>query len=114
MQEVAQLRRTVAEQDRRIAHLEHDLKALQIDTVPGPIPPLAPAWLSPSNWGLIRAGMSRTQVVEILGPPTRETAVMDVQTLYYNRGPGSTSMLSGTITLAADRLTEMTPPTFEK
>src|SRR4051812_22915181 len=64
MQEVAQLRRTVAEQDRRIAHLEHDIKALQIGTVPGPIPPLAPAWLSPSNWGLIRAGMSRTQVVE--------------------------------------------------
>jgi hypothetical protein len=113
-QDIAQLKRTIAEQDRRIAQLEKDVRALQISAVPGPIPSLVPAWHSASNWNLIKVGMSRVQIVEILGPPTREGSVMDVQTLYYNPGANSTSTLSGTITLVGDRLTEMTPPAFEK
>lgn len=113
-QDIAQLKKTIAEQDRRIAQLEKDVRALQISAVPGPIPPLVPAWHSASNWNLIKVGMSRAQIVEILGPPTREGNVMDVQTLYYNPGASSTSTLSGTITLVGDRLTEMTPPAFEK
>ncbi|MEQ1947473.1 MAG: outer membrane protein assembly factor BamE [Bryobacteraceae bacterium] len=114
MEEVAQLRRTVAEQDRRILQLEKDVRAMQISSVPGPIPSLTPLWQESSKWNLIKVGMSRAQVVEILGPPTRESSVLDGQTLYYAPDSKSASTPSGTVTLVGDRLTAMMPPAFEK
>ena len=112
--EVEQLKRTILEQDRRITQLEKDVKALQVSSVPGPIPPLIPLWHAAANWNQIKAGMSRAQIVDILGAPTRETTVLDVQTLYYAPDSRSSSTLSGTITLVGDRLTSMMPPSFEK
>jgi hypothetical protein len=110
--EVAQLKVKVADQDARIAQLEAAVKALQMSSVPAPIPPVKPLWQTSSNWMLIRKGMSRAEIVDILGEPTRETAVMDTRTLYYGADARSTTTLSGTITLEGDRLIVMTPPEF--
>jgi hypothetical protein len=132
--EVSQLKTKAAEQEARIAQLEKALKALQESSArtgniaeailklegavkdlkaippPGPIPPVTPPWHSASNWNLVKQGMSRAQVVEILGPPTKETSVIDTQTLYY--GDSGAARLAGNVTLVGDRLTTMTPPTF--
>lgn len=132
--EVSQLKTKAAEQEERIAHLEKALKALQDSSArtgniaeailkleaavrdlkaippPGPIPPVTPAWYSASNWNLVQQGMSRAQVVEILGPPTKETSVIDTQTLYY--GDSAASRIAGSVTFVGDRLTTLMPPTF--
>jgi hypothetical protein len=132
--EVSQLERKITDQEDRIAQLEKAMKAMQengakagniADAIlkveaavrdlkaipaPGPIPPLTPPWNLASNWNLLTQGMSRAQVVEILGPPTRETSVMDTQTLYYGDSIGA--KLTGSVTLEGDRLTKMVPPAF--
>ncbi len=112
--EVAQLKVRVADQEQKIAQLEAAVKALQVSAVPEPIPPVTPQWYVSTNWLLIKPGMSRAQIVDVLGPPTRETTVLDTQTLYYTSDVRSATALSGTITLVGDRLTSMTPPAFEK
>jgi len=132
--EVSQLKSKIADQEDRIAQLEKALKALQDSSArtgniaeailklegavrdlkaippPEPIPPLMPAWHSASNWNLVKQGMSREQVVNILGSPTRETSVIDTQTLYYV--DSAASRLEGSVTLVSDRLTTLMPPTF--
>lgn len=119
--EVSQLERKITDQEDRIAQLEKAMKAMQengakagniADAIlkveaavrdlkaipaPVPIPPLTPPWNLASNWNLLTQGMSRAQVVEILGPPTRETSVMDTQTLYYRDSVGAN--LTGSVTL---------------
>jgi hypothetical protein len=132
--EVSQLKRKIADQEERIAQLEKAMKTMQengaksgniADAIlkleaavrdlkaipaPGPIPALTPPWYSASNWNLVMQGMSRAQVVEILGPPTRETSVVDTQTFYYSAS--GAAGLTGSITFVGDRLTTMVPPAF--
>jgi predicted S18 family serine protease len=132
--EVSQLKSQIADQEERIAQLEKTVKALQETSArtgniaeailklegavkdlkaippPEPIPPMTAPWHSASNWKLVKEGMSRAQVVEVLGPPTRETSVIDTQTLYY--GDSAASQLAGSVTLVGDRLTTMIPPAF--
>jgi hypothetical protein len=129
--EVFQLKQKAAAQEERIAQLEKVLKALpdscagnheMIDAIlrveqavkdikatpaPRPIPPVTPAWQSASAWNVVKKGMSRAEATNILGPPTRETTVMDTDTVYYREGE-----LSGTLTFVGDRLTVMVPPAF--
>jgi hypothetical protein len=131
---VSQLKSKIADQEERIVQLEKALKALQDTSArsgniaeailkleaavrdlkaippPEPIPPVTPAWHSASNWNLVKQGMSRAQVVEILGPPTRESTVIDTQTLYY--GDSAASRLAGSVTLVSDRLATLIPPSF--
>ncbi len=103
--ETAELKRTVADQDRRIADLERMVKMLQstVAPLPAPIPSPTPAWTQASNWNRIKPGMSQAQVVEILGPPTREQSAIDMRTLYYEAGPHSTLTLTGSVSLTDDR-----------
>jgi TolA-binding protein len=132
--EVSQLKRQTATQEERIAQLEKAVKALQeraagagtiaesilkleeavkelkATPAPTPIPSLTPPWHSASNWNLIKQGMSRAQVVEILGPPTNETSVVDTQTLYYT--DSVEAKLTGSVTFVGDRVTTMVPPAF--
>ena len=112
--ETAQLKATVAEQGRRINELEQTLKTLQavLTPTPKPIPPPTPQWQEPSNWTMIRPGMSEAQVVQILGPPTNVEAAIDVRTLLYETGSSSTRSLKGSVTLTADRVTAAQPPKF--
>ncbi len=132
--EVSQLKQKVANQNERIAQLEKAMKAMQengaraiADAIlkleaavrdlkavpaPGPIPSLTPPWYSASNWSLLTQGMSRTQVAEILGPPTKESTVVDVDTWYYSTDSRATRALNGSVTFTGDRVTAMMPPAF--
>lgn len=112
--ETAQLKITIAAQERRIAELEKTVKALQAiaEPKPTPIPSPTPPWQVASNWIRIRRGMSEAQVVEILGPPTSVDAASDVRTLHFDPDPRSTITLKGSVTLVDDRVTAMSPPAF--
>ncbi len=113
--ETDELKRTVADQDKRIAELEKTVKMLQAAAappVPAPIPSSTPAWKTPTSWNLIKAGMSEAQVVGILGPPTSVQSVTDSRTLFYQPGPNSTSTLNGSVSLKDDRVTATSPPAF--
>ena len=134
--EVTQLKQKIADQDERIAQLEKAMKAMQENGVkagniadailkleaavrdlkavpaPEPIPALTPPWYSPSNWSALTQGMSRTQVAEILGPPTKQTTVTDVDTWYYSTDSRATRALNGSVTFTGDRVTAMMPPAF--
>jgi hypothetical protein len=110
-----ELKRTVADQDKRIAELEKTVRMLQSAAAPpppAPIPAPAPPWKTPTSWNLIKAGMSEAQVVEILGPPTGVQSVEDSRTLFYQPDSHSTSTLNGSVTLKDDRVTMSSPPAF--
>ena len=134
--EVAQLKQEIADQEVRISQLEKAMKAIQengsragniVDAIlkleaavrdlkaiptPEPIPPRTPPWYSPSSWNLLTRGMSRAQVEEILGPPSRESKVMDVDTWYYSTDSRAATTLNGSVTFTGDRVTAMVPPVF--
>ena len=134
--EVSQLKQKIADQDERIAQLEKSMKAMQengaravnvADAIlkleaavrdlkaipaPGPIPSLTPPWYSASNWNLLTQGMSRQQVAEILGPPTKASTVLDVDTWYYSTDSRAPRALNGSVTFTGDRVTAMMPPAF--
>jgi hypothetical protein len=132
--EVSQLKQKIADQDERIAQLEKAMKAMQengakaiADAIlkleaavrdlkavppPEPIPSLTPPWSSASNWSLVTQGMSRPQVAEILGPPTKESTVLDVDTWYYSTDSRATRALNGSVTFTGDRVTAMMAPAF--
>jgi hypothetical protein len=112
--DVAQLKRTIADQGARIAELEKAMKNLQLAAPPLPakIPSEIPPWHRASNWTLIKTGMSEAQVVEILGPPTSVDVSIDTRTLLYAPDSRSTSTLQGSVTLTGDRVTAMVPPAF--
>jgi hypothetical protein len=104
--EAAQLKITIADQERRIGELERIVKALQV--VAAPVPTAIPA----PNWILIKKGMSEAQVVEILGPPTSVDSTVDVRTLFYQPDSRATTPLNGTVTLTDDRVSALVPPAF--
>ena len=59
------------------------------------------------TWDGIKPGMSRAQVVEILGDPKFNEAVMDRQTLIY--GPEVNNPV-GRVTIVDDRVTQVEYP----
>ena len=113
-QQTAELKKTIVEQEQRIADLEKTVKALQaiLAPLPKPIPSPTPAWQSASSWNMIKPGMSEAEVVAILGPPTRVQSVTDMRTLFYEPGPNSATTLAGNVTLKDDRVTASAPPAF--
>jgi hypothetical protein len=111
--ETEELKRVVADQARRIAELEREVKALQNPPISvSPIPAPTPAWFSPVNWSRIKKDMSEADVVEILGPPTTVQSAVDTRTLFYASDSHSPTTLNGSVTLTDDRVTMMTPPKF--
>jgi hypothetical protein len=112
--EAAQLKITIADQERRIGELERIVKALQVVAAPVPtaIPAPIPPWHLAPNWILIKKGMSEAQVVEILGPPTSVDSTVDVRTLFYQPDSRATTPLNGTVTLTDDRVSALVPPAF--
>jgi len=111
--ETEELKRVVADQARRIAELEKEVKALQAPPVSvSPIPASTPAWFLPVNWSRIKKDMSEADVVQILGPPTTVQSAVDTRTLFYTSDSHSATTLNGSVTLTDDRVTLMTPPKF--
>jgi hypothetical protein len=110
--QINDLKRVVAEQDRRLAELEKIIESMRVAAVPAPLPSPIPAWHTASNWNQLKLGMSRENVVQILGPASREETVIDAQTLTYATEANSAHPITGVVKLVGDRVVTVTPPAF--
>jgi len=106
--EIALLKRTVADQERRIATLERTVRSMQVTNVAAGRP-LRPSWRTAEGWAAVKIGMSRDQVVEILGEPKSTDIVIDRQTLFYK--DGATPV--GDVVIVDDRVAEVEAPRFQ-
>jgi hypothetical protein len=98
----------VADQDRRIANLERTMRSLQT-TVLTAARPVRPSWRNAEGWSAVKIGMSRDQVVEILGEPKSTDIVIDRQTLSYK----DVSNPIGKVVITDDRVSEVNSPRFQ-
>lgn len=118
------MKRLVAEQGHRIADLEKTVKALQAtlaavpqrfaaeDQVKVAKPAPGAPWQIPFAWTRIKEGMSRAQVVEVLGQPASTDSVMDYQTLVYKGDTAGSGALTGSVRLTDDRVSQVNVPGF--
>jgi len=105
--EIALLKRTVADQERRIATLERTVRSLQTTAVAA-TRTVRPSWRNVEGWTAVKLGMSRDQVVEILGEPKSTDIVIDRQTLFYKDGADV-----GNVVITDDRVSEVASPRFQ-
>ncbi|HEV2201061.1 MAG TPA: outer membrane protein assembly factor BamE [Bryobacteraceae bacterium] len=109
VKEIALLKRMVADQDRRVASLERTVKALQA-TIRVPARPIPTSWRTQEGWAALKIGMSRAQVVEILGEPGSTDFVIDRQTLLYKN---AADLLVGNVVITDDRVSEIASDWFQ-
>ncbi len=102
LKEIATLKRSSAEQDRRIAGLERSVRSLENALVNLRTPPVISSRTA-EGWAAVKIGMSRAQVVDILGEPQINDSVIDRQTLTYKDGAG----VIGTVVIVDDRVSEI-------
>jgi len=107
--DIALLKRMVADQDRRLASLESAVRTQQraILAAARPVPPIS--WRTLEGWAAVKVGMSRAQVMEILGEPKSTDIVIDRQTLFYK--DAATSI--GQVVITDDRVSEVVSPKFQ-
>ena len=108
VKEIAVLKRAVDDQDRRMAILERTVRSLQ-STVLAASRRVSLSWRSAEGWATLKLGMSRDQVVEILGEPKSAEAVIDRQTLYYRDATEPV----GKVVLIDDRVSEIDSQKFQ-
>ena len=106
--EIALLKRTVADQERRLATLERTVRSMQ-RTVLTAARPVRPSWRNAEGWAAVKLGMSRDQVVEILGEPKSTDIVIDRQTLVYKDAADPV----GNVVIVDDRVAEVSSPRFQ-
>jgi hypothetical protein len=109
VKEIAQLKRMAADQDRRIAVLERTVRSQQSALLAAARPAPAIPWRTIEGWAAIKLGMSRAQVVEILGEPKSTDSVIDRQTLFYK----DAATPIGQVVITDDRVSEVTAPRFQ-
>ena len=109
VKEIAQLKRMAADQERRIASLETTVRSQQRAILAAARPVSAISWRTIEGWAAVKVGMSRAQVVEILGEPKSTDVVIDRQTLFYKDG---TSPI-GQVVITDDRVSEIACPRFQ-
>jgi hypothetical protein len=109
VKEIALLKRMAADQDRRIASLERTVRSPQnaILAVTRRAPTIS--WRTLEGWAAVKIGMSRDQVVEILGEPNSADAVIDRQTLSYK----DAATPVGHVVITDDRVSEVASPRFQ-
>jgi hypothetical protein len=122
--EITLLKRVVAEQDRRIATLEKALDTSRLGAVANPESSAVSGrvavtqattstpWRTRSVWSGIKEGMSRAQVVAILGQPTSVNVVSILQTLFYRGEVSGSASVTGTVELMDDRVWQVNVPVF--
>jgi hypothetical protein len=122
--EITLLKRVVAEQDRRIANLEKSLDTYRLGAVAdsqssgvssrraGAQAITSLRWKRPSAWSLIKKGMSRAQVVAILGQPTSIDTIMNDQMLVYQGAVSCSGSVTGTVKLDNDQVWQVNIPAF--
>ncbi len=106
--EIALLKRTVADQERRIATLERTVRSMQ-SPVLATTRTVRPSWRNAEGWAAVKLGMSRDQVVEILGEPKSTDIVIDRQTLNYKDAVEPV----GNVVIIDDRVAEVSSPRFQ-
>ena len=109
VKDIAQLKRIAADQDRRIASLERTVRSQQSAILAAARPVPAISWRTLEGWAAVKAGMSRAQVVEILGEPKSTETVIDRQTLFYK---DATTPI-GNVVITDDRVSEVASPRFQ-
>ena len=109
LKEVALLKRMATEQDRRIASLERTVRSLQATVLSLARPVPTSRWRVAEEWAAVKIGMSRAQVVEILGEPKSMDVVIDRQTLFYK----DTNDPVGNVVIIDDRVAELAAPRFQ-
>jgi hypothetical protein len=67
-------------------------------------------WLEVSRWDRVRAGMSELEVIGVLGPPTSMRQEGDQRVLLYAMEIGAANFLSGSVTLQARAVVEVSKP----
>ena len=112
VKEIALLKRMMAEQDRRIATLETTVRSQQRAILAATRPPVNPAisWRTVEGWSAVKLGMSRAQVVEVLGEPKSTETVIDRQTLYYKDAAAAPI---GQVVITDDRVSEVISTMFQ-
>ena len=106
--EIALLKRTVADQERRLATLERTVRSLQTTSITS-TRTVRPSWRNAEGWAAVKLGMSRDQVVEILGEPKSTDIVIDRQTLNYKEAAEPV----GDVVIIDDRVAEVSSPRFQ-
>jgi len=108
VKEIGLLKLMATDQDRRIASLERTVRAQQsaILAATRPVPTIP--WKTLEGWAAVKVGMSRAQVVEILGEPQSTDAVIDRQTLFYKEATAPV----GHVVITDDRVSEVTSNRF--
>lgn len=78
------------------ADTQHDVLVAE----PKKIVPARPKWQNPKAWTKITPGMAQSEVIAILGEPTRITQnIIDYITLVYISDQANAGALKGSITL---------------
>ena len=72
-----------------------------------PIPTIP--WRTLEGWAAVKVGMSRAQVVDILGEPKSTDVVIDRQTLFHK----DTNAPIGQVVITDDRVSEVASPRFQ-
>jgi hypothetical protein len=111
--DVAQLRRELLAQGRRIEELERQtLRGLPEATVKAPlVSPTLPDWLVAANWERVRAGMSEAEVTKVLGTPTSSRdAAPQRKTLFYALEIAPEAYLAGSVEMTDGRVSEVNKP----
>ena len=109
VKEIALLKRMMSDQDRRIATLESTVRSQQRAILAAARPVPAISWRTLEGWAAVKVGMSRAQVVEILGEPKSTETVIDRQTLFYKDAAAPI----GQIVITDDRVSEVASPRFQ-
>ena len=107
-QEIVLLKRTVADQERRLASLERTVRSLQNTSVAA-ARMVRPSWRNVEGWAAVKLGMSRDQVVEILGEPKSTDIVINRQTLVYKDAAEPV----GNVVIIDDRVAEVFSARFQ-
>lgn len=114
--DLAQLRRDVLAQARRIDELERlvrmDGASPRSTARAAKAPEAVAGWLVAANWSRVKPAMTELEVIAILGTPTSVRAGSDAssRTLLYALEIGTGAFLAGSVEIGANGVTTVSKP----
>jgi hypothetical protein len=117
-QDVRELQRVIQQQNRRIEALESTARlsrpnriAPSTETPTDRERPATMQWLQSTRWDKVRVGMSETEVLTLIGPPTTaRTADDSTRTLFYTLELDAGGFLSGQVLISDGKVIEIHRP----
>jgi hypothetical protein len=118
-QDIAQLKRTVLEQQRRIEQLERQASSqarvsARSEAGVAQRPAASLPWHAPINWDRLQTGMSEAQVIQILGPASVEQKTGEQKVLFYGGTAPVWGAISGIVELRSGVVARVAPPQFKQ